>query len=206
MNSTLEYHRDQYKLSEEDTYATSDDFQRLFASEMADLFRLSLRLTADPERAESCLIRAMRECIANSTVSKRWSLIWTRRTVIRNAIRLVLGIENAVPHDVCCEVNFHFQPNEYRVEAMGNSLSILALPDLDRLVFVICVLERYSIMDCALLLARPPRVVNDARVRAIKQVISTENRNRPEIITTSPYSGCGNQLGEFDDSCGSLLE
>lgn len=211
MRSALQFHSNQFRLTEEDTYATTDDFQRLFAREMTELFRLSLHLTADAEKAESCLILAMGECFANSSVSKGWALIWARRMVVRNAIRLVLGTKSAIPNDICSEAgpDFHLQPSEYRIEALRDSLAILALPDFERLVFVICVLERYSILDCALLLNRSPKDVNDARVRAINQVVSGEERNRHESTQTSPsspYGACSNGIGELNGSCGSLFD
>ncbi|MGO9339205.1 MAG: hypothetical protein ACLPY1_17050 [Terracidiphilus sp.] len=211
MKSALQLHSNQFKLTEEDTYATMDDFQRLFAREMTDLFRLSLHLTADAEKAESCLILAMRECFANCAVAKEWALIWARRTVIRNAIRLVLGTKNTIPIDIYSEAgpDIHLQPSEYRIDALRDSLAILELPDFDRLAFVICVLERYSILDCALLLRRSPKEVSDARVRAINQVVSAEERNRHEPATTFPtsqFGACSNGIGELDGSCGSLLD
>lgn len=211
MKSALQFHRKQFKLIEEDAYATTDDFHRLFAREMTDLFRLSLHLTADAEKAERCLILAMRESFANSTVAKEWALIWARRTVIRNAILLVLGADNTIPSDIDCEAvsDFHLQPTEYRIEALRNSLAILVLPDFDRLVFVICVLERYSILDCALLLKSSPKDVSAARKYAINQVVFVKERNRHEFTTTfptSPHGACNYGMGYLDDSCGSLLE
>ena len=101
------------------------------------------------------------------------------------------------------------QPREYRIEALRDSLAILELPDFDRLVFVICVLERYSILDCALLLKRSPKDVNDARVRAINRVVSAEELNRHKPATrfpTTQYGACSNGIGELDGSCGSLLD
>jgi hypothetical protein len=211
MGSALRFQSKQSRLAKEDTYATTDDFQRIFVGEMTDLFRLSLLLTADAAKAESCLILAMRECFASSTVSKGWAFVWVRRTVIRNAIRLVLGTETVIPIDVYGEVGpgFHLQPSDYRIEALEDPVAILALPDFDRLVFVICVLERYSVLDCALLLKRSPKDVNDARVRAINQVVSAEERNRRESTTTSstgPYGARGNGIGDLDGSCGSLID
>jgi DNA-directed RNA polymerase specialized sigma24 family protein len=211
MKSALQFHSNQFRLIEEDTYATTDDFQKLFAKEMTDLFRLSLQLTADAGKAESCLIFAMRECFANSTVSKEWVLVWARRMVVRNAIRLVLGTDHATPNDIDSETEpgFHLQPSEYRIEALRDSLAILELPDFDRLVFVICVLERYSILDCALLLKRSQKDVNDARVRAINQVVYAEELYRHDSTTTFPttqYGACSNGIGELDGSCGPLLD
>lgn len=211
MKSTLKFHSNQFRLIEEDTYATTDDFQRLFAREMTELFRLSLQLTADAGKAENCLILAMRECFANNTVSREWALVWARRMVVCNAIRLVLGTENAIPNQIDSEAepDFHLQPREYRVEALRDSPAILMLPDFDRLVFVICVLERYSILDCALLLRRSPKDVNEGRARAITRIVSFEERNRHQPSTTfpaSPYDACSNGIGDPDGSCGSLLD
>ena len=208
MRGALQFRSNRVPSIQKVGYATTGDFQRLFAREITDLFRLSLHLTADVEKAECCLTLAMRECFANTTVSKGWAAIWARRTVVRTAIHLVLGAEYATPIDICGDAgpDFHLQPSEYRTEALQDSLAILGLPDFDRLAFVICVLERYSILDCALLLRRSPKDVNEARVRAINLVVSAEERNCRESTTTSQYSASGNGTGEFDDSCGSLLD
>lgn len=208
MKGALQFPSNRLHSIERDAYATPGDFQGVFAREMTDLFRLSLHLTADAEKAERCLILAMRECFAGSAVLKGWAVVWARRAVVRTAIRLVLGPEYVMPADICDETgrDFHLQPNEYRIEALRDSLAILKLPDFDRLVFVICVLERYSIMDCALLLTRSPKDVNDARVRAIARVVCADERNRRESATTSPRGACCKEIGELDDSCGSLLD
>ena len=206
MKSALQFHSNQFKLIEEDTFATTDDYQRLFAREMANLFRLSLLLTADAENAECCLILAMRECLTTSTVSKKWALKWARRMVVRNAIRLVEGTKCAMPNDTCSEgPDLHLQPSAYRIEAMQDARAILTLPDFERLVFVICVFEQYPILDCALLLRRFPKDVNDARLRAINRVLAAEERNRHESTTTSPYGSCSSKSGDLDDSCGALF-
>ena len=206
MKTALQFHSDQFKLIEEDTFATTDDFQRLFAKEMTGLFRLSLLLTADAEKAECCLIRAMRECLVISTVSKKWALNWARRMVVRNAIRLVEGTKCAMPNDACGEGHeLHLQPSACRIDAMQDARSILTLPDFERLVFVICVLEQYPILDCALLLKSFPKDVNDARLSAINRVLAAEERNRHESATTSPHGSCNNKSGDLDDSCGSLF-
>lgn len=153
MKSELQFHSDQFKLIEDETYAVNDEFQHLFATEMTDFFRLSLNLTADTETEESCLILAMRECIQSNfvVISRKWARAWARRAVIRNAIHLVQGKESAKPGGSLSETtsNVQSQPSEYRITAVPESLAVLDLPDFDRLVFVICVLEHYSIVDCA---------------------------------------------------------
>jgi len=191
-----------------ETHATPEDFQQLFAKEMTDLFGLSFRLTADAGKAESCLILATRECLDNSfSVSKKWARNWVRRAVIRNAIRQVLDKEKTLCHGVRrdMEPEFHLQPSEYRIEDLQESLAVLDLPDLDRLVFVICVLERYSILDCALLMRRSPNDVNDARVRATNQVIEAEGWNHL-MGSARAFEACSYGGREFDGSCGALLD
>ena len=150
--------------------ATAEDFEQLFAKESIDLLRLSLHLTADAEKAETCVILAMRDCLFRSSVSKDRVHIWARRMVIRNAVRLILGTQNDNVDDSALE--FQLQPSDYPLEKLRESVAILTLPDLDRLCFVICVLERYSILDCALLLRKTPKKVHEAILRAADQVVS----------------------------------
>jgi DNA-directed RNA polymerase specialized sigma24 family protein len=71
---------------------------------------------------------------------------------------------------------------------LRESRAVLELPEFDRLVFVICVLERLSILDCALLLRKSPKDVNNAIVRATNQIASLPNRNDTELTTTSRTS------------------
>ena len=153
-------------------YATKEEFASVFECEGASLQRLALLLTANSEAAKRCLIRTFRECIASSSVYREWVLSWTRRMAIRNAISLVMGPGGQ------SFVNKNDDPDNGLIAfSLDDSLGtfaesewILDLPELDRFVFVICVLERYSIYDCALLLGRSPRDINDARQRVGNEV------------------------------------
>jgi DNA-directed RNA polymerase specialized sigma24 family protein len=49
--------------------------------------------------------------------------------------------------------------------AIATSEAILDLPECERFVFVMCVLEHYSIHDCALLLGKSPREIDEVRQR-----------------------------------------
>jgi DNA-directed RNA polymerase specialized sigma24 family protein len=160
------------KVSEECEYARMEEFATLFEREQVSLQRLAVLLTANAEAAKQCLIRSFRECIASSSVSKDWILSWTRRTVIRNAISLVIGPE--VQSFVNTNDNTDnglsaFFPGD-SLGAIAEAKSILDLPEFDRFVFVICVLEGYSMHDCALLLGRSPRDISEARKRVGNQV------------------------------------
>ena len=77
--------------SEKIDHARKEEFASVFECERVGLQKLALLLTANADAAKLCLIRTFQEGIASSSVSKEWILSWTRRMVIRNAIRLVMG-------------------------------------------------------------------------------------------------------------------
>lgn len=177
MKNVLQFKSHRVRSNEKNLYATPEDFKQLFAEQKTELLRLSLHLTADAEKAENCLILAMGDCLFRSTVSKDRVHTWARRMVIRNAIRVIWGTPNEFVDESGFE--FYLQPSPLPLEALRECLAVLTLPDVDRLAFVICVLERYSILDCALLLRKSPQEVYDAIVRAKSQVLSLEERTCP---------------------------
>jgi DNA-directed RNA polymerase specialized sigma24 family protein len=153
-------------------YAGRKDFVSLFERERVSLQTLALLLTLNPQSARRCLIGAFRDCIASSSVFKEWVPSWTRRMVIRNAISLVMspgGQSFVNTNDDADNGLIAFSPDD-SLGAIAESASILDLPEFDRFVFVICVLERYSMHDCALLLGKSPRDINEARQRVGNQV------------------------------------
>src|ERR1700686_4599800 len=126
----LPLHGHRLSYGEQDLLATPKDFQQLFAKEMTNLFCLAMHLTADADRAETCVILAIRDCFRNKILAKNRVHSWARRMVIRNAMRLVLGIEN----EILCEagLNFPLQPMELPIDTLRDSAAIQNLPDLDR--------------------------------------------------------------------------
>ena len=153
-------------------YAGRKDFVSLFERERVSLQRLALLLTLNPQSARRCLIGAFRDCIASSSVSKEWVPSWTRRMVIRNAISLVMSPEGPSFINTIEEADngsIAFFPDD-SVGAIAAAESIFDLPEFDRLVFVICVFERYSMHDCALLLGRSLRDTIEAQQRVGNQV------------------------------------
>lgn len=149
-------------------YASKEEFVGLFESERMALQRLALLLTANSEAAERCLVLALGECIASSSVSKDWVLAWARRVVIRNAINVVMqsGEQSFAGMNGNAEGGPIMFSEDGSPGQIADSQPIPALSDLDRLVFVICILEGHSIHDCALLLGRSPRDIDEARQRA----------------------------------------
>jgi len=197
----------QLSSSEQDPLASPEDLQKHFAKEMTQLLCLAMHLTGDAETAETCLILAMRDCFRNNSLAKQRIHACARRMVIRSAIRLVLGIES----ETLCDagLDFPLQPREVSIDALRDSAAILDLPDLERVAFVICVLERYSILDCALLLQKTPQEVYDAIVRAANQVVPVEEPKDDDITATyrgSTYGGFWGEGNKLDDSCGPIFD
>ena len=153
-----------------------DDVQQFFTGEITELLRLALHLTADAEKAEICLILAMRDCFESGTVSREWLSRWARRLVVRNAIRLVLGTESEIYED--SESIFCLPASDDLRDSLRDSVAIFQLDDFDRLAFVICVFERYSPLDCALLLRTKLNDVKAAIVRAKNQVLAGERKDQ----------------------------
>ena len=58
------------RTTEKGIYATAEDFEQPFAKQNTDLFRLSLHLTADAEKAESCVILAMRDSFSGAAFQR----------------------------------------------------------------------------------------------------------------------------------------
>ena len=166
-------------VSERREYARKEEFVGVFDRERVGLQRLALLLTANSETAKRCLSRAFRECIASTLVSKEWVVSWTRRMVIRNAISLVMGPggRSFVTTNDEADDRFVAFSLDDSLGAIAASESILDLPEFERFVLVICVLERYSIHDCALLLGKSPRDINEARQRVGNQVGQIDRLN-----------------------------
>jgi hypothetical protein len=191
-------------------FATPDDVQRQFATKMTDLFLLALLLTANADKAQHCLIQSIRECLERDTILKGWLPAWIRNTVIRNAVRIVRGTQREPQRK---ESQPELAPSVYVLpkSAVGvweYSAGILELSDCDRLAYVICVLENYSSLDCALLLGRSRQEVCDFRSRALAQVAAFERECCPVPHEPHPcHSSPGNdQPDSFDSSCGCLLD
>lgn len=144
--------------NERDDYALREGFVRVFEYERASMQRLALLLTANLDAVELCLSRAFQECVSSSSVSREWVLSWTRRVIIRNAINLVTNPESDSPVKSTDDADSRAiaSSQDAALVAAAGSDSILNLPTLDRFVYVICILERCSVYDCALLLGRSP--------------------------------------------------
>ena len=75
-------------------YAVPADFCQLFHHHLDRLYALSLLLTADQRKAEQCFVSGLEDCLQGNPVFREWAQSWARRTVIKNAIRLIAPLRN----------------------------------------------------------------------------------------------------------------
>ena len=147
-------------------FATSTDFCRIFGEGMNSLYLLSFLLTADHSIAEKCFVRGLEDSAKGNTVFKEWAQSWARRTIIRNAIRMIKPRPTddplASPASDCGVDRVRTEPAEIA--------SIIEIPAFERFAFVMSVLERYSDQECSLLLSCTRRDVMAARTRALRQI------------------------------------
>ena len=128
-------------------YASSDDFRRIVYEENESLHRLSFLLAADREKAEQCFVSGLEESVNGSPVFKEWAHSWARRTIIQNAVRVI----NPRPVEEHAPSSFDSDGTTPAVEQVETA-AVLQLEPFERIVYVMSVLERYSDLDCSVLL------------------------------------------------------
>lgn len=165
-------------------HASSADFCRLFAKERASLYKLAFLLTASHKDAEQCLLSALEEAFGAPGVHRLWALSWSKRAVIKQAIRMTTleSIRDNSERD-------GWEDEEYESPAGTVIDAVTHLVPLERFVFVLSVLERISFRECSVLLSCTPQNVCDAQVRALRQLPTfangmMANSNIPVAVST----------------------
>ena len=155
-------------------YASDQDCCRIFVEEANGLFLLSFLLTGESSLAEGCFVRAFEDSLEGNPVFKDWMRSWTRRTIIRRAIResrpRAIQNRSLSPMSDGGSINIAAQPAEIA--------NIVRLPLFERFVFVMSVLERYSPQECSLLLDCTRSNVIAARAWALQQIASLSALSR----------------------------
>jgi hypothetical protein len=149
-------------------YASAKDFCRIFDQDMDVLYWLALTLTADAGKAEQCFVAGLDECTEGNAVFKEWARSWSRRVVIKNAIRLVSPRPGATGSPASLRVQE--RPGSQAEEVPA---ALTNLQPFDRFIFVMSVLEGYADRDCATLLGCSLVDVIAARLRALQEIRRT---------------------------------
>jgi hypothetical protein len=151
----------------ETRYATCQHFLKIFDEDMQGLYQLSFLLTGDHQKGEKCFVAGMEACAKENRVFREWARIWAKRVIAQNAIRELQPRPSHSDSSALAATAFSQKNGPigyFDVDA------VLRLPDFERFVFVLCVLERYREHECALLLGCPASEVCEARTRAIQEL------------------------------------
>jgi hypothetical protein len=156
------------------SYATGEDFRRLFKENAQSLYLLSFLLTANHEKAERCFVEGLDDCMEDRSVFQQWARSWARRIIIRNALRVIApDFRSPSP----AEGTSH-SANDSKSRPLGLQdppfAGILALQDFDRFVYVLSLLEGYADQNCAVLLGVSQSEVRETRIRACQQIVDFE--------------------------------
>jgi hypothetical protein len=151
------------------SYATKSDFCKVFTEEMDSLYLLSLLLTADNDKAQQCFVSAMEECVEGIDVFTEWARLWARRTVVKNANRMIMPVPEHGYNSSIISVKGPAMSGRNKFFA-----AVLALRAFERFVFVMSILEGQSDEDCRILLRCSRRDVMIARALALKRLASTD--------------------------------
>jgi DNA-directed RNA polymerase specialized sigma24 family protein len=158
---------------EASSYASAEDFGRIFDEDLNGLYQLSFLLTEDHKKAEQCFVAGIEDSIHGNLVFKEWARSWAKRAIIQNAIRELR------PRPTNSESSpFATVPSHRRQSDPGEHVAaeaVLALKDFERFVFVMSVLENYSLQNCALLLGCSISEVREARGRALQNLAAIRN-------------------------------
>ena len=139
MELRMSWHKQEQSFGRAEQHAWPADFCRVFHQDMDVLYWLALTLTSDEGKAEECFVAGLEECIEGTSVFKEWARSWSRRLVIKNAIRLMSPRpEVTFPSPVI--------PQQEKARKQGEFalVALVQLTAFDRFVYVMTVLEGYT--------------------------------------------------------------
>jgi DNA-directed RNA polymerase specialized sigma24 family protein len=161
-------------------YATCKDFQQIFTEDMVGLHRLAFLLTADEGKAEQCFVAGLEESIRGNPVFRQWARTWSKRAIIQNAIKMIAP---APPRNT--SVDGTAAPNVHNGSDPESTASdVAAWEPFERFVFVMAVLEGYSLRECSTLLACPVQDVMAAKSLALQR-LAGQNPLEPAASTAA---------------------
>ena len=159
-------------------YATQSDFQKIFSEDMAGLHLLAFLLTADAKIAEQVFVAGLEDSIHGNPVFRQWARSWSQRAIIKRAIKTVAP---SASEPQASALSVHPQTGKPELDILVQAVGKLGT--FERFVFVLSVLEGYSVSECATLLACTLRDVVSARAAALKEMAAAQF---PEFVVPQP--------------------
>lgn len=185
------FRRKESQLARERTteYATCNDFRQIFTEDMAGLHLLAYLLTADMAKAEQCFVAGLDDSIHGNPVFKQWARAWSKRAIIQNAVKMM----TPVPGQPAAQEEISKRDPQI-AGAPENPLVTLVMQwtPFERFVFVMSVLEGYSLRECSALLA-----CRDQDVIAAKSLVLQRLANKVAQAPSSCELNCSSWNGLF---------
>jgi hypothetical protein len=146
-------------------YATCKDFRQIFSEDMAGLHLLAYLLTADSVKAEQCFVAGLEDSIHGNPVFRQWARAWSKRAIIQNAIKVMspAGQQSADQGMAAASQNGNGSDNP--LVAM-----VTRWATFERFIFVMSVLEGYSLRECSTLLACSDHAVMSAKSQLLQRL------------------------------------
>ena len=146
-------------------YATPVDFCDIFTHDTKHLYLLAFLLTTNHTESEQCFVSTFEKTFTEQAMFKEWARSWIKRRLIENAIEIVS------PASARHGQNREFWSAGQREPQRECEIDcVTRLPAIERFVFVMSILERYSNWDCALLLGCSMIQVAQARMKALRRL------------------------------------
>jgi len=171
-------------------YASAEDFCAIFRDDVDSLYSLALVLAGREEVANKAFLGALDDCRDGTAVFQEWARSWSRRSVIKTAIRLLDPVRSGANSESSADL-------ESVARLVHPSLRwLFQVARLERFAFVISVLEGHTARECAALLGTGPREVEEARARAFNRLAS-KNQDIPRAAYVNKPEGGVNAISSL---------
>jgi DNA-directed RNA polymerase specialized sigma24 family protein len=143
-------------------YAKITDFCAVLEREIKPFYLFAFLLTANHKEAEQCFSSALEKDCKENSVFKGRIESWIKRSILKKAIAMAFSrsANTEEPRD-------HWFDGKEQLRANSMVIAVTSLAGLERFVFVMSVLEKYSLRDCSLLLKCTLATVEQSRVDAL---------------------------------------
>lgn len=164
-----------------DEHACPDDVRRVFVEHVNSLYKLSFLLTGNRDDAERCFMAAVDDTFEGIRVRVPKHAIRSRakRAIVEQAVRAL----KPRPHEKLERVSVPGNLRDRAYLSSGRQAVInrvLSLRVFERFVFVLCLLERQTVEECAQLLNCDVQEVLGGRMRALVSIVSGATALSPE--------------------------
>lgn len=156
-----------------DEHASPEDFRRVFTEHVSSLYKLSFLLTCNRDDAERCLVAAVDETVEATRVPKHSIRSRAKRAIVQQAVRVLKPRPEEQSDGRLLLGNI--SDRDYLETFSGRQAirRVLSLRVFERFVFVLCLLERHSVEECAQLLNCDVPEVLEGRMRALVKIASS---------------------------------